>query len=81
MTAVVTILAGILVAVLGPAVLSLARVRDLRARGLAIGAASHGIGTSRALVESEPEGAFSGLSMGLTALATSLLLPLVLWLL
>ena len=81
LTAIVTIVAGILGAVLGPAVLTLARVRDARARGLAIGASSHGIGTSRALTESETEGAFSGLSMGLTALATSLVLPLVLWLL
>lgn len=81
LTAVVTIVAGILGAVLGPAVLTLARVRDLRARGLAMGASAHGIGTSRALTESETEGAFSGLSMGLTALMTSLLLPLFLWLL
>lgn len=80
-TAVLTITAGILGAVAGPAVLSLARVRDRRARGLALGAVSHGIGTSRALVEDETEGAFAGLSMGLTALATSLLLPVVLLLL
>jgi predicted murein hydrolase (TIGR00659 family) len=77
MTAVLTIVAGILGAVAGPAVLTLLRVRDRRARGLALGAVSHGIGTSRALVEDETEGAFSGLSMGLTALATSILLPLL----
>lgn len=57
------------------------RVRDERARGLALGAVSHGIGTSRALLEDETEGAFAGLSMGLTALATSILLPLLLALL
>ncbi len=56
-------------------------VRDERARGLALGAVSHGIGTSRALLEDETEGAFAGLSMGLTALATSILLPLLLALL
>lgn len=78
LTAVVTVTAGIVGAVLGPTILTYARVRDRRARGLAIGASSHGIGTSRALVEDETEGAFSGLSMGLTALATSVLLPLVL---
>lgn len=81
LTAVVTVVAGILGAVAGPTVLTLLRVRDRRARGLALGAVSHGIGTSRALQEDETEGAFSGLSMGLTALATSLLLPLVLALL
>jgi predicted murein hydrolase (TIGR00659 family) len=75
LTAVLTIVAGILGAVAGPTVLTLLRVRDRRARGLALGAVSHGIGTSRALVEDETEGAFAGLSMGLTALATSVLLP------
>lgn len=75
LTAALAIVAGILGAVAGPATLSLLRITDRRARGLALGAVSHGIGTSRALVEDETEGAFAGLSMGLTALATSLLLP------
>lgn len=78
LTAVLTIVIGIVGAVVGPALLSLARVRDARARGLAMGAVSHGIGTSRSLHDDETEGAFAGLGMGLTALATSLLLPLVL---
>lgn len=78
LTAVLTILAGVLGAVAGPAVLSLLRFRDRRVRGLAIGAASHGIGTSRALEEHQTEGAFAGLAMGLNGLATALLLPLVL---
>jgi len=81
LTAVLTIFIGILGAVVGPAVLDLLRVRDRRARGLAMGAVSHGVGTSRSLHDHETEGAFSGLSMGLTALATALLLPLVLHLL
>jgi putative effector of murein hydrolase len=81
LSAVLAIVAGILGAVAGPRVLDLLRVRDRRARGLALGAVSHGIGTSRALVEDETEGAFAGLSMGLTALATSILLPVLLTLL
>jgi len=78
LTAVLTILAGITGAVVGPWVLDRIGIRDLRARGLALGAASHGIGTSRALHENRTEGAFSALSMGLTALATSLLVPVLL---
>jgi predicted murein hydrolase (TIGR00659 family) len=81
LTAVLTILAGITGAVAGPWLLDRLRIRDPRARGLALGAASHGIGTSRALRESSVEGAFSALSMALTALATSVLVPLVLLLL
>lgn len=81
LVAVFTIIAGILGAVAGPWVLSLLRVSDRRARGLALGSVSHGIGTSRALTEHPTEGALSGLAMGLTALVTSLLVPLVVHLL
>ncbi len=81
LTAVLTIVVGILGAIAGPAVLTMLRVREPRARGLAMGAVSHGIGTSRSLHDNETEGAFAGLSMGLTALATSILLPLILFLL
>lgn len=77
LTAVLTIIAGITGAMAGPWVLDGLRIRDLRARGIALGAVSHGIGTSRALHESRTEGAFSALSMALTALATSVLVPLV----
>lgn len=78
LTAVVVIVTGILGAMLGGYVLDLVRVRDWRARGLAMGTASHGIGTARALQLNETAGAFSGLAMGLNALATALLLP-ILW--
>lgn len=82
LAAVFAILVGILGAVAGPAVLGVLRLRDRRARGLALGAVSHGIGASRMLREDETEGAMAGLSMGLTALAISLLLPvLATWLL
>lgn len=78
LTAVLVILTGILGAVLGPPLLNLIGVKDWRARGLALGTASHGIGTARALQVNELAGAFSGLAMGLNALATAILLP-VLW--
>lgn len=78
LTAALTIIAGITGAVVGPWLLDRLRIRDPRARGIALGAASHGIGTSRALHESRTEGAFSALSMALTALATSVLVPVVL---
>lgn len=81
LAAVFAITVGILGAIAGPAALNLLRIRDRRARGLAVGAVSHGIGASRMLREDETEGAFAGLSMGLTALAISLLVPLLaLWL-
>ena len=50
-------------------------IEDWAARGLALGVTAHGIGTARALQVNELAGAFSGLAMGLNAMATSVLLP------
>lgn len=81
LTAVITIVAGITGAMLGPWVLDRVGVHDKRARGIALGTTSHGIGTARALSEGVTEGAFSALCMALAALATSALVPVVLlWL-
>lgn len=77
LTAVLVILTGIIGAVLGTTVLRVVGVRDERATGFALGLASHGIGTARALQISEVAGAFSGLAMGLNGLATAVLLPLL----
>jgi len=44
---------------------------------VAMGTASHGTGSARALQANELSGAFSGLAMGLNALAAALLLPLL----
>ena len=76
LTAVMVILTGIVGAMLGPLLLNLLGISDWSARGFAIGTASHGIGTARALQVNELAGAFSGLAMGLNALATAILLPL-----
>ncbi|MQX34987.1 LrgB family protein [Roseospira navarrensis] len=77
LTAVLVILTGILGAVLGPPVLSALGVRDPRARGVALGAAAHGIGTARAFNESPEAGAAASLAMGLAGVLTAAFLPLV----
>ncbi len=71
------LITGICGAVIGPWVLDRLRIRDRRARGLAMGTASHGIGTARAFAESETAGAFSGLAMGLNGMITAILVPLL----
>ncbi|NMM43966.1 LrgB family protein [Rhodospirillaceae bacterium KN72] len=76
-TAVLVILTGITGAMMGPFLLTLFRIKSWPARGLAMGTAAHGIGTARALQVNEVAGAFSGLAMGLNALATAILLPLI----
>ncbi|MGH1358102.1 MAG: LrgB family protein [Burkholderiaceae bacterium] len=77
LTAVLVLLTGILGAVLGPFVLDLMKETDWPVRGLAIGLAAHGIGTARAMQVNSVAGAFAGLAMGLNALATAILLPVV----
>jgi putative effector of murein hydrolase len=74
---VLTLVSGTLGAVVGPALLTLVRVRDERARGFAIGLTSHGIGTSRVLGESAVAGGWSSAAMVLNALAMTVTLPLV----
>ena len=81
LTAVLVILTGILGAMFGTSLLDWLGIKDARAQGFALGLASHGIGTARALQVSEVTGAFSALAMGLNGLATSLLAPLILHLL
>ena len=81
LTAVLVILTGILGAAMGGLILRLVRVGDPRAQGLGLGLAAHGIGTAQAFQMGEVAGAFSSLAMGLNALATALMLPLLLhWL-
>jgi predicted murein hydrolase (TIGR00659 family) len=72
------VLTGVLGAVVGGAVLDAVGVRDDRARGLALGLSSHGIGTARAFQISDLAGAFSALAMGLMALVSAFLLPFAL---
>ena len=53
------------------------KIRDPAIRGFAIGVASHGIGTARAIQVNEQSGAFAALAMGLNGALTALLVPLV----
>ena len=76
-TSVVVFCTGVLGSICGTKILDLIRVKDPMARGFALGAASHGIGTARAIELGAVEGAMSGLAMALTGFATALLLPLV----
>lgn len=77
LTAVLVILTGITGAMLGPPLLNICGVKSWAARGLAIGTASHGIGTARALQINEVAGAFAGMAMGLNAVVTSVFLAVL----
>jgi putative effector of murein hydrolase len=77
LTAALVLITGIIGAVVGPWLLDRLKIHDQRARGLAMGTASHGIGTARALAESQTAGAFAGLAMGLNGVVTALLVPIL----
>jgi putative effector of murein hydrolase len=54
-----------------------ARITDPLARGLSFGTISHGIGTSEAVKEGELQGAVSAVSMGVAAVLTACLIPVI----
>lgn len=80
LTAVIVVLTGCVGAICGPEFCRLIGIRKQTSLGLAIGTASHGIGTARLLDEDRLAGAVSGLAIGLNGLATAILVPLI-WLL
>lgn len=72
-TVIVVIITGILGATIAPFVMKLGKIKYDISKGIAIGAASHGIGTSKAMEMNEEAGAMSGLAMGLTGIIFVLL--------
>jgi putative effector of murein hydrolase len=75
LTAVIVISTGMFGGAFGPLILELGGVRDDRAKGFALGVASHAIGTARAFQISETAGAFASVGMILNALLTMALAP------
>ena len=77
LTAIIVFLCGLFGGIIGPFVLDKCHIRSKVARGLAIGAAAHGLGTDREIELGAIEGAVSGLAIGLMGVATSLLIPVI----
>lgn len=75
-TSIVVFLTGVFGAIVGMRFLKLLGIKDPSAKGLAMGAAAHGIGTARSIEEGATEGALSGLAMALMGVITALLTPL-----
>lgn len=66
----VIIITGILGSILAPVCCRVFRITEPVAKGIAIGSASHAIGTARAMEMGEVEGAMSGLSIAVSGLLT-----------
>ena len=71
-TVAAVVMTGIMGSVFAPLMIRVFRVTNPVAVGLAIGACSHAVGTSRALQIGELEGAMSGVAIGVCGLMTVL---------
>ena len=73
----VIILTGIVGNLLATSLCKVFRITDPVAKGIAIGTASHAIGTSKALEMGQVEGAMSGLAIALAGIMTAVICPLL----
>ncbi len=69
------VICGVFGGIVGPIVLRKVGVKSKIAQGLAMGSASHALGTARALEMGALEGAISGLAIGIMGIMTALLIP------
>ncbi len=73
----VVAIAGITGALIGPEILHICGVQSEIAKGIAMGSASHALGTTRALQESELQGAMSSISIALVGTTTAIIAPIL----
>lgn len=81
LTAVIVVAVGIFGSIVGPAVMKVLGIKSRIAKGLALGASSHGVGTAAAIQLGAVEGALSGLAIGLMGIMTAILVPVISYLL
>ncbi|MDR1707372.1 LrgB family protein [Dysgonomonas sp.] len=77
LTAVIVLFCGIFGSIIGPPILRLLGIQSSIAKGLAMGASAHGVGTAKAMEMGVIEGALSGLAIGLMGVMTALLIPVI----
>jgi len=77
LTAAFVVICGLFGGLVGPIILRRLGIKSKIAQGLAMGSASHALGTVRALEMGALEGAISGLAIGIMGIMTALMIPLV----
>ena len=78
LTAAVVVVTGCLGAIIGPQLCRMLGINDPAAMGLALGTASHGIGTGRMLEIDLLGGTIAGLAIAINGIITAVLIPLLL---
>ena len=74
-TVLAIVISGIFGAVIGPILCKIFKINNKVAIGIALGTASHAVGTTKALELGETEGAMSSLSIGIAGIMTVFLAP------
>ena len=77
LAAVFAVLTGLVGALSGKYLFNLLKIDAWAVRGFALGTAAHGIGAARALQVHPDAGAYAGIALGMQAVLSSLLMPLL----
>ncbi len=79
LTATFVSITGITGFIAGVRIIDAFGIRNPIAKGIAMGTASHAVGTAKAMELGEVEGAMSSLSIGVAGIITVFLIPVIMW--
>lgn len=77
LTAVVVVITGLFGGLISPPLFKLLKIKNPIAKGLALGASSHGMGTATAIQLGAVEGALGGMAIGIMGFFTAILIPVI----
>ncbi len=77
LTAAIVVVTGIFGAVLGESVIRLFKVKNANAIGLAMGTASHALGTAKIATKGEEYSSYSAMGLAINGIFTSILAPFI----
>lgn len=79
LTVTFVVISGLSGYIIGEKVLEIVGIKDPIAKGIALGTASHAVGTAKAIEMGEVEGAMSSLAIGVAGIITVFLVPILMW--
>lgn len=77
LTACIVVVTGILGAMIGEGLMKFIGVHNAKSQGMAIGTASHALGTAKIAPKSEQHGAYSALGLAMNGVLTAILAPII----
>ncbi|XJS11430.1 LrgB family protein [Aerococcaceae bacterium WGS1372] len=76
LTVAIVVFTGVIGALIGPSLFKMAQITNPVAQGIAFGASSHAMGTSKAIEVGEVQGAMSGLAIVVTGIVIVVIAPI-----